>query len=55
MPKIMFITTKTDKSMEVKLNEIKDYLLHEQGYDEEEIKKISIAEMCNLYEMYHED
>ena len=55
MPKIMFMTTKTDNSMEVKLSEIKDYLVREQNYTEEEVEEMDIENLIDLYEMYHED
>ena len=34
--------------------EMADYLIREQGYDEEAVKNMSTAEMLDLYEMYHE-
>ena len=40
--------------MTIKRSELIQYLLKEQGYDEKEIKKMSTAEMLDLYEMYHE-
>ena len=41
--------------MEIKLSEIKEYLLNEQGYTEEEVDEMPIEELVDLYEMYHED
>ena len=40
--------------MIIKRSELIHYLLKEQGYDEEEVKKMSTAEILDLYEMYHE-
>lgn len=41
--------------MEIKLSEIKEYLLNEQGYTEEEVNEMPIEDLVDLYEMYHED
>ena len=30
------------------------YLVKEQGYEEEKVKNMPVAEMLDLYEMYHE-
>ena len=49
------MTTKTDDSMEVKLSEVKDYLVREQEYTEEEVEEMPIENLIDLYEMYHED
>ena len=35
--------------------EMRQYLIREQGYDEEAVKKFSPEELLDLYEMYHED
>ena len=36
-------------------SEIIHYLIEEQGYDEEAVKEMPIAELVDLYEIYHED
>ena len=36
-------------------SEIIQYLIKEQGYDEEVVNEMPIAELVDLYEMYHED
>ena len=41
--------------MTITKKELRDYLLREQGYEEEAVDKMSTAEMLDLYEMYHED
>ena len=41
--------------MEIKLSEIKDYLINEQDYTEEEVEEMPSEELVDLYEMYHED
>ena len=41
--------------MTIKKRELIDYLVKVQGYDEEEANKISLDELVDLYEMYHED
>ena len=41
--------------MEIKLSEIKEYLLNEQEYTEEEVNEMPIEDLVDLYEMYHED
>lgn len=55
MPKVTFIPTKKSNNMTFKRSEISEYLIREQGYDEEAVKTMSTAEMLDLYEMYHED
>lgn len=50
---IGFINTK--KIMEIKLSEIKDYLVNEQDYTEEGVEGMPIEELVDLYEMYHVD
>ena len=55
MPKIMFMTTKTEGDMNIKMSEIKDYLVREQDYSEEDIEKMSNENLIDLYEMYHEE
>lgn len=54
MPKITYTTTRED-SMIKKLSEIKDYLINEQDYTEEEVDEIPVEELLDLYEMYNED
>ena len=41
--------------MTISKKELMRYLVKEQGYEEEEVKNMPIAEMLDLYEMYHED
>ena len=41
--------------MNITKRELRDYLLKEQGYDEEVVANMDVAEMLDLYEMYHED
>ena len=41
--------------MNITRKEIIDYLIKEQGYDKKVVDNMSIAEMIDLYEMYHED
>ena len=41
--------------MNITKRELRDYLLKEQGYKEDAVDKMSVAEMLDLYEMYHED
>ena len=41
--------------MEIKLASIREYLIKEQGYTEDEIDNIPLEEQIDLYEMYHED
>ncbi len=41
--------------MEIYLRKLKDYLIKEQGYDENVVEKMSYAELLDLYEMYTED
>ena len=39
----------------VLIREIKNYLVEEQGYDEEYLEELPFEELVDLYEMYHED
>ena len=41
--------------MTITRKELATYLLREQGYEKEVVRNMSIAEMMDLYEMYHED
>ena len=41
--------------MKIKLSEMKRYLIKEQGYDEKEIKHMSLEEIYDLYTMYNEE
>ena len=41
--------------MTISIEEIKEYLLKEQGYEESTVKSMPIEELVDLYEMYHED
>ena len=41
--------------MNITRKELIDYLLREQGYEEETVSNMSTAEMLDLYEMYHEN
>jgi len=41
--------------MKTKLSEMKRYLIKEQGYDEKEIKNMSLEEIYDLYTMYNEE
>ena len=41
--------------MTVRRYEMIDYLVKEQGYDEEVASRIPVDELVDLYEMYHED
>ena len=41
--------------MTITRKELMDYLLEEQGYDEEVVENMPTEEMLDLYEMYHED
>ena len=41
--------------MKIKLSEMKRYLIKEQGYDEKEIKDMSLEEIYDLYTMYNEE
>ena len=54
MPKIMYNTSPWSNAS-FKRSEIVRYLLKEQGYDEETLQEMSITELVDLYEMYHED
>lgn len=36
------------------VREMREYLLNEHGYTEEEIKRLSVNELYDLYEMFHE-
>ncbi len=38
-----------------RVSQMREYLLKEQGYTEDEVKKIPVSELYDLYEMYHED
>ena len=55
MPKVTFIPTKKSNNMTFKRSEISEYLIREQGYDEEVVREMPIAELVDLWEMYHED
>ena len=37
------------------VREMREYLLKEQGYTKEQVRNIPVEELCDLYEMYHED
>ena len=37
------------------IKQIKEYLVEEQGYDEEYLEELPFEELVDLYEMYHED
>ena len=41
--------------MKIKLSEMRRYLIKEQGYDENEVKEMSLEEIYDLYSMYNED
>lgn len=41
--------------MNIKLSEMKRYLLKEQGYTDEQIRSMSREEIYDAYIMYHED
>ena len=41
--------------MEIYLRKLKDYLIKEQGYDENVVEKMDYVELLDLYEMYTED
>ncbi len=41
--------------MNVKVSEMKRYLLKEQGYEDKEVNNMSIEDLYDLYTMYQED
>jgi hypothetical protein len=41
--------------MAMRKSEMIEYLIKEQGYDEDVARNIPIYELVDLYEMYHED
>lgn len=41
--------------MKIKLSEMRRYLIKKQGYDENEVKEMSLEEIYDLYSMYNED
>ena len=41
--------------MDITRQELEDYLIEEQGFDENEIECMDTYELLDLYEMYHED
>ena len=41
--------------MTISIKEIKDYLLKEQGYEESAVNSMSVYDLIDIYEMYHED
>ena len=43
------------KISKLSLKEAKEYLLEEQGYLEEDLEEMTVPEIIDLYEMYHEE
>ena len=41
--------------MEIKLSEIKDYLISTGEYTDDEVEEMPVEELVDLYEMYHEE
>jgi len=41
--------------MAVSISEAKRYLLKEQGFDDEQVARLSRDEILELYDHYHED
>lgn len=37
------------------VKEMREYLLKEQGYTEEQVRELSVVDLRDIYEMYHED